>query len=63
MDEATSAKYGSTLRQKISDEGTQSDPKYYGAEFAPPTDKGTSHVSVYAPNGDAVSATHSINDW
>jgi len=29
----------------------------------PPSDHGTTHVSIYSPNGDAVSNTSSINDW
>jgi len=36
---------------------------YYGADVVPPTDRGTTHLSIYAPNGDAVSLTSTINDW
>uniref|UniRef100_A0AAG5DIH7 Gamma-glutamyltransferase n=2 Tax=Anopheles atroparvus TaxID=41427 RepID=A0AAG5DIH7_ANOAO len=47
--------------QLIDDEGTHSDFPYYGAEFADVEDQGTAHVCVLAPNGDAVSATSTIN--
>eukprot|EP00794_Sanderia_malayensis_P014206 gene14206-15688_t len=60
MDDMTSAKVGHTFRQKITDDKTH-ELSYYGAEAAPPFDKGTSHVSVFAANGDAVAATHTIN--
>ncbi|XP_053677505.1 glutathione hydrolase 1 proenzyme-like [Anopheles nili] len=45
----------------ISDERTHDDFAYYGAEFADVEDKGTAHICVLAPNGDAVSATSTIN--
>ncbi len=60
MDDMTSAKVGHTFRKKITDD-TVHDLSYYGVEVTPPSDKGASHVSVYAENGDAVSATHTIN--
>ncbi|XP_061518977.1 glutathione hydrolase 1 proenzyme [Anopheles gambiae] len=47
--------------QLISDERTHDDFAYYGAEFADVEDKGTAHICVLAPNGDAVSATSTIN--
>ncbi len=56
----TSAKVGHAFRQKITDDKTH-ELSYYGIDVAPPIDKGTSHVSVLADNGDAVSATHTIN--
>ena len=46
---------------KILDDKTFNDPLYYGADFQMVEDKGTSHTSVLAPNGDAVSVTSSIN--
>lgn len=60
MDDMTSAKVGHTFRKKITDDAVH-DLSYYGVEVTPPSDKGASHVSVYAENGDAVSATHTIN--
>ena len=48
-------------RSQINDSSTVNDPSYYGASFVGPTDAGTSHTSVLAPNGDAVSVTSTIN--
>lgn len=49
------------MRQKIDDTHTTNDPKYYGGQFEVINDKGTAHISVLAPNGDAISVTSSIN--
>lgn len=57
----TSREYAETTRQKIDDTKTYQDPKHYGAQFEITNDHGTSHISVLAPNGDAVSLTTSIN--
>jgi len=52
------------LFEKITDDRTH-DPDYYmfpskeGGDT--PHDHGTSHLSVLAPNGDAVSCTNTIN--
>ena len=46
---------------KIDDSLTVNDAEYYGADFASPEDGGTAHVSVVAPNGDAVSVTSTVN--
>ncbi|XP_078598417.1 glutathione hydrolase 1 proenzyme-like isoform X1 [Branchiostoma floridae x Branchiostoma japonicum] len=56
----TSGDYAESLRQKITDDTTH-DYRYYGPSFVLPEDSGTSHVSVLAPNGDAVSVTSTIN--
>lgn len=53
--------YAEEIRQKIKDKWTNNDPKYYGAVTATPTDSGTAHVSVLAPDGSAVSVTSTIN--
>ena len=45
----------------ISDTRTVSDPSEYGAVYYSPDDHGTAHISVLAANGDAVSATSTIN--
>ena len=43
---------------------TQLDASYYGSDFQyVPTDHGTSHVSILAPNGDAVSVTSTVNTY
>ncbi|KAJ6638689.1 Scoloptoxin SSD14, partial [Pseudolycoriella hygida] len=51
----------STL-SKISDLTTNSDYKYYGAQFSIEEDHGTAHINVFAPNGDAVVVTSTINN-
>lgn len=57
----TSADYAEVLRQKIDDTRTYTDPSHYGAEYGTSVDRGTSHASIIAPNGDAISVTTSIN--
>ena len=50
------------MRTMITDNSTH-DPSYYminPLEYNP-SSHGTSHLSVYAENGDAVVTTHSIN--
>eukprot|EP00058_Branchiostoma_floridae_P026464 XP_002611955.1 hypothetical protein BRAFLDRAFT_91839 [Branchiostoma floridae] len=56
----TSDDYAESLRRKITDDTTH-DYRYYGPSFVLPEDGGTSHVSVLAPNGDAVSVTSTVN--
>ena len=43
------------------DDNTMTDPSEYGAVYYTPDDHGTAHVSILAANGDAVSATSTIN--
>ena len=57
----TSEEWGYDSWSKIDDSFTVNDPEYYGAEFANKEDHGTAHLSVLAPNGDAVSVTSTIN--
>lgn len=45
----------------INDEHTFNDTNYYGAKGVLDVDYGTSHVSILAPNGDAVALTTTIN--
>ncbi|XP_065663263.1 glutathione hydrolase 1 proenzyme [Hydra vulgaris] len=54
--------FGDSLRLKIDDSKTR-DFQYYGSEYVIPSDKGTSHASILAENGDAVSVTTTINEW
>ncbi|XP_066268436.1 glutathione hydrolase 1 proenzyme-like [Branchiostoma lanceolatum] len=51
--------FADKLRGKIDDARTF-DSSYYGIAAPSPDIRGTSHVSVLGPNGDAVSATSSI---
>ncbi|KAJ9582225.1 hypothetical protein L9F63_003435, partial [Diploptera punctata] len=61
IQQLTSKSYAESVRQKISDNRTSQDPAYYGAEVVMPEDHGTAHITVLAPNGDAVSVTSTIN--
>lgn len=61
MSNFTSKSYAEETRKLIFDNKTFSDPKYYGAYHDNVEDSGTEHVSVLAPNGDAVSVTSTIN--
>lgn len=56
-----SPEYAKRIHRLIDDEKTFNDPKYYSAKFIAPDDDGTSHASIIAPNGDAISVTSSIN--
>ncbi|XP_055309857.1 glutathione hydrolase 1 proenzyme-like [Sitodiplosis mosellana] len=58
-----STEFADQIREKIDDTATSEDPKHYGGDFQVIADKGTSHVSILAPNGDAISVTSSINDY
>lgn len=57
----TSDEWATEKYKKISDKFTVNNASYYGAVYYTPVDHGTAHVSVIAPNGDAVSATSTIN--
>ncbi|XP_062536668.1 scoloptoxin SSD14-like isoform X2 [Armigeres subalbatus] len=57
----TNENYAAFVRDGIFDNMTFSNYEHYGAEFANEDDYGTAHISVLAPNGDAVAATTTIN--
>jgi gamma-glutamyltranspeptidase/glutathione hydrolase/leukotriene-C4 hydrolase len=58
----TSDDWADAIQKKISDFSTNSDDSFYRTvDAAAVEDSGTSHVSVLAPNGDAVSVTSTIN--
>ncbi|XP_057325011.1 scoloptoxin SSD14-like [Microplitis mediator] len=57
----TSKSYAEEIREKIKDNWTSNDPKFYGVITGTPMDSGTAQVSVLAPDGSAVSVTSSIN--
>ncbi|XP_065081880.1 glutathione hydrolase 1 proenzyme-like [Ochlerotatus camptorhynchus] len=59
----TSKSYASMVRGKIDSDQTSTDYEYYGAEFAEKEDHGTAHISVLAPNGDAVAMTGTVNTF
>ena len=60
MSNMTDEKIGEAFRQTIDDDKTR-DSWWYGTSDTI-HDKGTSHISIIGPNGDAVSMTTSIND-
>ncbi|KAJ7375034.1 hypothetical protein OS493_001764 [Desmophyllum pertusum] len=57
----TSPEFAESLRQTIWDNRTFSDYRHYGDFYHNASHEGTSHLSVIAENGDAVSATTTIN--
>lgn len=59
--ELTSDNIAEDIRKKIIDGETFSDPVHYGASSEGKDDHGTAHISVLAPNGDAVSVTSTVN--
>ncbi|XP_072748595.1 scoloptoxin SSD14 [Anoplolepis gracilipes] len=57
----TSNDYAEMMKERIKDDRTYQDPKEYGVVTETIEDSGTSHVSVLAPDGSAVSVTSTIN--
>lgn len=57
----TNVEFAKEIKALINDERTFNDFAHYGANVSVPEDHGTAHVSVLAPNGDAVSITSTIN--
>lgn len=56
----TSSAFGESLRQKIYDNRTF-DYKHYGDFYSSVNPAGTTHLSLISPDGDAVSATTTVN--
>lgn len=56
-----SKEYADTIRNQIRDDKTFNDFAHYGANSSVVVDHGTGHLSVLAPNGDAVALTSTIN--
>lgn len=57
----TSPSYAESIRQMIDDKTTKTNPEEYGAQYKTVDNNGTAHISILAPNGDAVSITSSVN--
>ncbi|KAH8330017.1 hypothetical protein KR067_013254 [Drosophila pandora] len=53
--------FAAEVRKLIQDDRTFENMSYYGANFHNVEDHGTAHISVLAPNGDAISVTSTIN--
>ncbi|XP_018917065.2 glutathione hydrolase 1 proenzyme isoform X2 [Bemisia tabaci] len=56
-----SDEYANETFHQIRDDKTFDDPQHYGATLASKDDSGTAHISILAPNGDAVSVTSTVN--
>ncbi|XP_076392246.1 glutathione hydrolase 1 proenzyme isoform X2 [Megachile rotundata] len=61
INDLTSIEYARAIRRNIKSNETSNDPRYYGVNMTMQEDSGTSHVSVLAPDGSAVSVTSTIN--
>lgn len=57
----TSLDYANEIRKKIDDRRTHNELGYYGDHFSATEDHGTAHISILAPNGDAISVTGTVN--
>ena len=55
-------KFADMIRERIDDDWTYNDFQHYFAENDLTDDRGTGHISIIAPNGDAVAITATIND-
>lgn len=53
--------YVNSIRRKISDDFTSSDPKHYGADFDMVEDHGTANMVAIDSAGNVVVATSTIN--
>ncbi|XP_054274793.1 scoloptoxin SSD14-like [Macrosteles quadrilineatus] len=53
--------YINSIRSQIKDDQTFEDAAHYGAVFYNPDDHGTAHISILAPDGDAVAVTSTVN--
>ncbi|KAH8256067.1 hypothetical protein KR026_006723, partial [Drosophila bipectinata] len=54
-------KFAADVRQLILEDSTSQNMSDYSAKYAGVEDHGTAHISILAPNGDAVSVTSTIN--
>lgn len=57
----TNLNVAAEIRKLIDDIKTYNDYKHYGAIVAARDDHGTANINILAPNGDAISATGTIN--
>ena len=59
--EMTSSEWAFEKHLLINDSSTVNAPRYYGSDVLNPRDGGTAHLSIVAPNGDAVAVTSTVN--
>ncbi|CAG9802290.1 unnamed protein product [Chironomus riparius] len=57
----TDPNFADLMRKKINNTRSFDNIEYYGGHFVSEEDHGTAHISILAPNGDAISATGTIN--
>ncbi|XP_054274778.1 glutathione hydrolase 1 proenzyme-like [Macrosteles quadrilineatus] len=55
--------YINNIRSQIKDDQTFDKATHYGAVYYNPDDHGTSHISILAPDGDAVAVTSTVNKY
>ncbi|KAF8778245.1 scoloptoxin SSD14-like isoform X2 [Argiope bruennichi] len=58
-----SEEYADKIRSQIDDTRTFNDMAHYGVNVTVQEDHGTAHLSIIAPNGDAVSVTSTVNAY
>ncbi|KAH1015855.1 glutathione hydrolase 1 proenzyme [Dendroctonus ponderosae] len=61
VNDMVSKSYAEQIRSLIKDDSTSQNRSYYGAYSDIVEDHGTAHISILAPNGDAISVTSTIN--
>ncbi len=61
MNNLTSYEFADYIRGRINPAHTYDNISYYKPEFTTNEEHGTSHLSIIAPNGGAVSVTTTIN--
>ncbi|CAL1296952.1 unnamed protein product [Larinioides sclopetarius] len=59
----TSDEYADKIRAQIDDTKTFNNLDHYGVNVTVQEDHGTAHLSIIAPNGDAVSVTSTVNAY
>ena len=62
IDDMLNSTYGRRIRDFITDDTTHSQ-SYYNSSHSFVADNGTSHTSIFAPDGSAVSVTSTINSY
>lgn len=61
LSELGNVEYANHIRSLIDDDRTFNDFAHYAANYSIASDHGTGHISILAPNGDAIGLTSTIN--